>query len=132
MITMQELLGKHSLKDCDDKQIVNLTLLLAKMNEVRKIWGKPMVITSGLRNHDDMKRIYKSDNYPKLSKHLFGQAADISDPNGDLYKFLLANDCAILKKCGLWMEKDTKGWVHLQIAPMGSYNPKTDIRVFKP
>jgi len=132
MITMKELLGAHDIKECNDVQRVNLVILLDRLNKLRKDWGKPMTITSGLRNDEDMKRIYKSDNYPKKSKHLFGQAADISDPKLELYNWLIADDCKKLKEHGFWMESGTTNWVHLQIIPMGSYNPKTDVRVFKP
>jgi uncharacterized protein YcbK (DUF882 family) len=129
---MKELLGAHSQSECTDEQTVNLTILLDRLNKVRVAWGKPMTITSGLRNDADMERIYKSKKYPRMSKHLFGQAADISDPKLELYNWLIANDCAMLKKYNLWMEKGTTNWVHVQIVPMASYNLKTDIRVFNP
>lgn len=132
MISMKELLGQHTESECTSEQLANLYLLLASLNELRKGWGKPMTITSGLRNEADMERIYKSKVYPKKSKHLFGLAADISDPKLELYNWLIANDCAMLKKYKLWMEKGTSNWVHVQIVPMGSYNSSTDIRVFNP
>lgn len=131
MITMQELLGAHKLEDCTLEQIDNLKSLLARLNKLRADWGKPMIVTSGLRDEADMKRIYKSDNYPKRSKHLFGLAVDISDPNLELNAWLKENDSARMKLYGFWGELDTKNWTHLQIVPMGSYNPKTDLRWFK-
>ena len=35
----------------------NLKDLLDKINIVRKTWGKPMLVTSGLRDLEDHKRI---------------------------------------------------------------------------
>lgn len=131
MITMKELLGAHSINECTPEQKLYLDMLLERVNKLRKDWGKPLVVTSGLRNAADMERIYKSKNYPKKSKHLFGQACDFKD-DGSLYKWLMENDGERLKQYNLWMELGTKGWVHVQIVPMASYNPKTDVRWFNP
>lgn len=131
MISMKELLGPHKLESCTPEQSKNLHVLLLKLNELRKDWGKPLTVTSGLRTHDDMRRIYKSDVYPKKSKHLFGQAVDFKD-DGSLMSWLKENDSARMKKYGLWGENGTDGWCHLQIVPMASYKLKTDIRWFNP
>lgn len=131
MITMKELLGSHSVTECTEEQLMNLKQLLDRVNLLRKEWGKPITITSGLRNEADMRRIYKSDNFPKKSKHLFGQACDMAD-NGELMAWLKENDSERMKRYNLWGENNTKGWVHVQIVPMGSYSPKTDVRWFNP
>lgn len=62
------------------------------------------------------------------SKHMTGQAIDISDPDGDLDDWCMEH-LDILEVCGLWMEHPsaTKGWCHVQIVP-----PKSGKRVFYP
>src|SRR5207245_1040711 len=132
MITLQEILGSHKIEDCTEEQKTNLSILLERVNKLRQDYGKPLTITSGLRDDADMKRIYKSDNYPKKSKHLFGQACDISDTNLELNTWLKENNSERMKQYSLWGELTTTNWTHLQIVPMGSYNPQTDIRWFNP
>lgn len=64
---------------------------------------------------------------PMASKHLFGQAADISDPDGSLHEWCGKNE-ALLVSVGLWCEeKDDQARVHFQIVP-----PKSGKRFFKP
>lgn len=62
------------------------------------------------------------------SKHMLGQAIDISDPEGDLDEWCLAHP-ATLAEIGLWQEHpaSTKNWCHVQIVP-----PKSGKRVFYP
>lgn len=62
------------------------------------------------------------------SKHMTGEAIDISDPDGDLDEWCLANQDQ-LSVCTLWQEHPsaTKGWCHVQIVP-----PKSGNRVFYP
>jgi uncharacterized protein YcbK (DUF882 family) len=131
MISMEELLHGHNINDCSDEQRSNLETLQTRVNKLRSDWGKPLIVTSGLRDEADMKRIYKSDNFPKKSKHLFGQACDLAD-TGTLMSWLKENDSARMKEYDLWGELGTNGWVHLQIVPFGSYNKETDIRWFNP
>jgi len=131
MISMKELLGPHKLEDCTPEQVTNLTELLERINQLRTDYGKPLTVTSGLRTLEDMKRIYKSDVFPKKSNHLFGRAVDFADPSKALYNWLRENDSARMKQYNLWGELDTNGWVHVQIVPMSSYKKETDIRWFK-
>lgn len=131
MIVMKELLGLHSIDECTEEQESNLNILLERVNQLGKDWGKPLTVTSGLRNDADMERIYKSKKYPRMSKHLFGQACDLKD-DGSLVSWLKENNSARMKQYKLWGEEGTNGWVHLQIVPMGSYNPRTDVRWFNP
>jgi hypothetical protein len=62
------------------------------------------------------------------SKHMLGQAIDISDPEGDLDEWAMDNP-EILQTIQLWQEHPsaTKGWAHFQIIP-----PKSGKRVFHP
>lgn len=131
MITLEELLGRHNIDDCTVIQKTNLNNLLTKLNQLRTDWNKSMIITSGLRNDLDMKRIYGSDKYPHGSKHLLGQACDLKD-DGSLMLWLKENNSERMKKYGLWGEEGTNGWVHVQSVSMGSYNKVTDIRWFIP
>jgi len=132
MFSMKELLKDKKIDDCTPEQKANLEDLLVRLNRLRADYGKPLTVTSGLRNDADMKRIYKSDNYPKKSKHLFGQAVDISDPKLELNAWLKENDSARMKQYGLWGELTTTNWTHLQSVPMASYDKKTDKRWFNP
>jgi uncharacterized protein YcbK (DUF882 family) len=105
----------------------NLAILLDRLNQVRSAFGKPMICTSGLRSIKDHKRIYEKKGIPEnkipmKSKHLFGQAADIFDPNQELQEWCKKNE-DLLKTIGLWMESfsATPNWCHFQIVPYGSY-----------
>lgn len=72
-------------------------------------------------------RIYKNKGItdpkkiPMKSKHLYGQAVDISDPNQKIQAWCKSNE-ACLVSIGLWMEdfSVTTNWVHFQIVPPGS------------
>lgn len=91
-----------------------------------------MIVTSGLRSIEDHKRIYREkgiseDKIPMGSRHLHGQACDISDPDGKLYDWCKANE-VFLAEIELWMEiKDSEPRVHFQIVP-----PKSGNRFFIP
>jgi LAS superfamily LD-carboxypeptidase LdcB len=62
------------------------------------------------------------------SKHMTGQAIDISDPDGDLDDWCMEHP-EVLQTIGLWLEHPsaTKGWTHLQTCP-----PKSGKRIFHP
>lgn len=62
------------------------------------------------------------------SKHIIGQAIDVSDPEGDLDTWCM-DHLDTLARIGLWLEHPaaTKGWCHLQTLP-----PKSGNRVFYP
>lgn len=93
----------------------NLQKLVEALNVVRLAYGKPMVVTSGLRSQADQARVNPSA--PK-SKHLIGAAADIAD-DGSLKVWLIAHP-EVLERAGLWCEQGTVGWVHFQVIPPGS------------
>lgn len=115
----------------------NLKELLKRINVVRTEWNRPMRVTSGLRSKEDHLRIYRNiaisknkpfdeSKVPMASKHLYGKACDILDPNGELMAWLKANP-EVLKDAGLWCEEGCLGWVHFQIEP-----PKSGKRWFLP
>ena len=62
------------------------------------------------------------------SKHMTGEAIDISDPEGDLDNWCVQH-MEVLERIGLWLEHPsaTKGWCHVQIVA-----PKSGNRVFYP
>lgn len=61
----------------------------------------------------------------KGSKHLTGQACDLSDESGKLDEWLMTPiGTKALEDCMLWHEhpRDTPKWVHVQTVPPGSRN----------
>jgi hypothetical protein len=139
MISREELNpSKHVLtKEQEENQVK----LHKAVNELRKIWGKPMIVTSGVRSWEEHVAIYnkvsRPTKIPKYSSHLTGAACDIWDRGQVLGKFLSqdvedshkAGKPSLLEKLGLYMESPTVTltWVHLQITP-----PKSGNRIFLP
>ena len=136
--TKEEIIGKdRKWEDVPKEHQDNILELMSKLNKVRYKWGKPMITTSGYRYWADHVRIYKQkaeregkvfdeSTIPKGSKHLFGLACDIYDPELKLTKWL-KNNPKILEEIGLWCEEGNSNWVHFQIRP-----PKSGNRWFLP
>jgi len=100
----------------------NLKVLCDRLNIIRKAYGKPMIVTSGLRSEGQQKELIKAGKSTATkSKHLIGGAVDILDKDGEFAKWILEN-VKLLEKACLWVENPEKtiGWVHLQIFPPGS------------
>lgn len=120
--TILELLncGTHHWKESEIDLVTkrNLQDLIAKVNALG--YEPPMIASSCLRSLADQQRINPS---AMGSSHLYGCAIDISDPKGELKKWLEVR-VATLMNCGLWMEHPdhTKGWVHLQTIRPASGN----------
>lgn len=107
----------------------NLVILKDRLNAIRAAWARPMTVTSGLRSTEQQKAlISQNKSNATHSKHLYGQAADIFDPKGELKVWLMQN-IKLLEDIGLWLEDfaATPTWVHFQIVP-----PKSGKRIFKP
>jgi uncharacterized protein YcbK (DUF882 family) len=107
----------------------NLALLLERMNELRAIWGKPMIVTSGLRSEaQQAELIAQGKTKARVSLHLSGAACDIADKNGELGKWALENEVT-LQRIGIWCEHPSAslGWLHCQVFP-----PKSGKRFFLP
>lgn len=119
MITRDEILKGQK---CPLNLEHNLAILLDRLNILRGIWGKPMIVTSGFRSPEHNTAIGGAKN----SAHLFCQAADIRDSKGELGEWLLQNQ-ELLEEIELWMESPHKtvGWIHLQSRPAKN-------RVFQP
>lgn len=128
MITFREILKGKRLEDLPIDHQKNLKVLHYRINKVRTAYGKPMMVTSGYRSMLEHLRIYENkgitnpNRIPMKSKHLFGQALDIYDPNKELQEWCKANQ-TFLKQIGIWLEdfSFTRNWVHFQIVPYGSY-----------
>ena len=107
----------------------NFNTLHERMNELRQAWGKPMIVTSGLRSDEKQAELIAQGKSRAVhSKHLAGAACDILDRDGELAEWCLANE-DVLRRIGLWCEHPdyTKGWVHFQIMA-----PKSGRRFFIP
>lgn len=121
--TLKELNPKnyHLTKEVES----NLNKLIEKISVIREKYGKPLIISSGLRSIEDQQRIN-----PKASKsaHLSGEACDISDPKGELKQFIKDN-ISLVEDLGLYFEdfSATSVWIHIQIR-----KPKSGKRFFLP
>lgn len=123
MITAKELNPK-GYKLTPDQQH-NQDKLHYKMCIFRYKYNKPMISTSGVRSHKEHIKIYEDlgvsfDKIPMGSNHLKAAAVDIRDTDGSLYKYCIENE-NLLRKLGLWIERDTDGWVHFQSEQYGSW-----------
>lgn len=96
----------------NDEQMVNLNILMGKLDQVREALGKPMIVTSGLR---DAVLQVKVNPLNLLSNHLKGLAADIYDEGGILLAWVLQH-LDLLKTLGFYFEDPnyTKTWLHFQ------------------
>lgn len=117
-------MGRDALHPLSPEQHRNLEVLLERLNEFRRLYGKSMEVSSGYRPAAINKRLRGATN----SAHLHCQAADFRDHNQAIRKFILENP-SVLEACDLYCEdfKYTKTWVHLQSRPTRSGK-----RIFKP
>lgn len=121
MITKDEMLKGRDLQYPDQytQQISdNIDKFLSIFNQVRAAYGKPMTVNSGWRPPAINEA---TSNAAKGSNHLWGLAADIADPDGSLWKWVLFN-LDLMQKLGLYMEdkRYTPTWVHFQCVKPGS------------
>lgn len=138
MITMTELLSGNLISDVPQSAQRNLEELQKRLNKIRAVWGKPMIVTSGFRTVQHHIDIYRTKAFkakkpfsmlqvPLSSRHIYGQACDILDSDGTLYEWCVKN-IELLEEAGLWCEvKDNEPRVHFQSKP-----PKSGLRFFKP
>jgi hypothetical protein len=126
MVTWQEILGKYKESEIPAEHLVNMKELLVRINKLRKAYGKVMSPTNCYRSMAHHLRIYKDKGItdkakiPMASKHLFGQAIDIADPNGELHDWCKKNE-KLLEEIGIWLENRQGSWQHFQIVPFRSY-----------
>jgi hypothetical protein len=103
---------------------LNAARLLASINYIRGVYGRPLMVSSGYRpGHFNTQA-----GGAKNSAHLSCEAIDILDSDGRFADWCVENQHE-LAKAGLYMEHPdyTVGWVHLQIRPTPSGN-----RIFIP
>jgi hypothetical protein len=129
MITMEEL-NPHNFATTPEI-LSNLNKLLEAINKIRSAYGKPMLVTSGLRSIEDHKRIYREKGVeesaiPMKSKHLYGLAVDIVDNDGKLYEWCRLNEY-LIEQAGIWLEIRMGNWQHFQIESFKSYKKGSSI-----
>lgn len=90
----------------------NAMELLQRVNRIRNLYMKPLIVTSGFRTPLHNADIGGAPN----SAHCTCRAIDLRDKNGEFCNWLL-NNSVYLAQFGLYMENPmyTKGWVHLDI-----------------
>ena len=132
----REFFMKSLAKGCKEEDFTseinsNVRELVKRINSLG--YEPPMYFSSCLRSKEHHKQIYlnkgvSEDKIPWGSSHLSGKAADISDPDGELAKWLQENEDK-LEAAQLWCEHPnyTKGWCHIQSVP-----PKSGNRFFIP
>lgn len=124
MLSIEEFYRPEDLGKIDHDTMLHLGVLHHKLNFIRKLYNASMRITSGYRSVDEQIKIYADKGQPvKLgSCHLFGQAADISDPSGKLKKWIL-DHLELMEQLQLFCEDFdyTKSWCHIQSMPYLSW-----------
>jgi hypothetical protein len=133
MISIDNLLSGNAWDSLPEIYKINLYDLQLKLNKFEKICPFEMTVTSGFRNFQHHLEVYAKKgivppNVPTNSKHLVGQAADISDPSGSM-KIWLKMNVPLLEQNELWCEdlNSTPTWIHFQTVP-----PKSGNRFFIP
>lgn len=103
----------------------NLDKLLIPLNQIRDAYGKPMTVNSGWRPPSINA---STPGAAAHSKHMEGLAADISDPDGSLWTWVLEN-LQLMKDLNIFMEdkRYCPGWVHFGMGP-----PASGKRIFIP
>lgn len=125
MITLREyLMGRDATSPLTTELALNAASLLASVNFIRAKYDKVLLVSSGYRPG----ALNTAAKGAAKSPHLTCEAIDLSDPNGTLAKWLMAN-LKLLEQVGLYMEapSHTPGWVHLQ-----TRRPKSGNRIFLP
>lgn len=138
MLSLKELLRGKDFNSLPVEHQANMMILLERINKVRIAYGKPMIPTSCYRSMQEHLDIYKRkgitdpNRIPMKSKHLYGQAVDISDPKQELQVWCRNNESK-LKEIGLWLEDFayTINWAHFQFIQYKSYKEGMSIW-FKP
>lgn len=102
-----------------------LRSLAKKLTELEVVSGFKFQVTSGYRTEEEQNKINPAQ---KNSSHRYGQAVDISDPEGDIWNWLVDNLDYCLR-LGLYLESRsyTPRWCHLTSRP-----PKSGNRIFIP
>lgn len=135
MIKREELLKKVKEEDLTDVQKKNLPILLERLNKLRTAYGKPLSVSSGVRDMKDHLRIYAEkgitdqSKIPMKSKHLSAEAGDLVAKDIKHFQQWIKDNEDLMEEIGLWFEdfSVTLTWVHAQIVP-----PRSNKRFFLP
>lgn len=117
------LMNRIKVEELSPELLANANTIIPKINELLERFGEYRKCNSGYRSSEDQARINPTIT---KSKHMICAAIDISDIDGKLYKWVLAN-LPVLKELGFWVELQQGPWVHFQIFP-----PKSGNRIFQP
>jgi hypothetical protein len=125
-ITFKEMQSGVDINDIPINIQHNMQESLIKFNKFRQAIGVPCIVTSGYRSLQHHMDIYRAkgvpdDRVPLKSKHLYGFALDVADPDGSKYKWV-EDHPELMEEFDLYYELGTKGWIHLQAVPFGSYH----------
>ena len=122
-------MGRIKEEELSDELKTNLEKLTAALNEVRKAYGKAMIVSSGYRSPAKNAAIGGA----KKSLHMTCLACDFKDTDGKLDAWCLANQ-DLLEKLGLWQEHPdaTPGWCHIDLGTRDTTKKREYKRVFKP
>jgi Peptidase M15 len=103
----------------------NAASTVDRVNQLLEAFGEHRNVNSGWRPQAINAGV---PNAAAKSKHMTCQACDLSDDDGTLDAWCLANPEA-LERIGLWQEDpgSTPRWAHVQIIP-----PASGKRVFRP
>lgn len=105
-------------------QFRNMVYLSQMLEEVRKLLGVPLRVTSGFRCLELNRRIGSGDK----SKHVLGRAADIV-PIGmtpsEAFKILKNSHVGFSRIILEFPNSPTGGWLHVEVEDFGERVPKT-------
>ena len=130
LLTLEQYFGPWCAENPDDTVRANaldllarVSVLLARVDHIEA--AREPRVNSGWRPAKYNATVHGAS---LRSKHITGQAIDLSDPDGELDEFLVGNQQYLID-AGLWQEHplSTKNWIHLQCVPTKSGN-----RVFYP
>lgn len=110
---------KYSKDTMHPQHYQNALSLLDKINKLGELIKYDNIISSGYRSPERQRQIYAERNEPPAmgSKHIYGHALDIYDPQGDLKQKILNRPVLEkAKELGLYFENFSKTptWVHIQ------------------
>jgi zinc D-Ala-D-Ala carboxypeptidase len=111
----------------DQKSLINLVYLSIVMEEVRKLFDKKITITSGYRCKN-LNRLLGSED---RSKHVEGLACDFYVDGftiGDAFR-IIKNSDVWFSKLILEFEGSGKGWIHIEVMPLGSKPKKRELYI---
>jgi hypothetical protein len=102
----------------------NIANTISRVEAFLQDFKGDVIINSGLRDPQSNRAAGGAAN----STHLTGQAIDISDKDGKVWKFVLDN-LELAQQIGLWFEDKrwTPTWTHMQTKP-----PKSGKRIYVP